>query len=157
MKLKNTVPACSCIQNFQTQFKNRSSILSRGGKLLEEKSLDLSVRNATQFGMKFFRDCIKDVNINKYFLQVFPRFKNFSSFAFNRLILIFLTLFVMRHDYPKEESEGRFNHATFSCKSYFIYSLLKYFFCSTFASPILIHSVNPQNVCTSILINFLGT
>ena len=44
------------------------------GKLLEETSLDLSVRNATQFGMKFFRDCIKDVNINKYFLQVFPRF-----------------------------------------------------------------------------------
>ena len=74
MKLKNTVPACSCLQNFQTQFKNRSSILSRGGKLLEEKSLDLSVGNATQFGMEFFRDCIKDVNVNKYFLQVFPRF-----------------------------------------------------------------------------------
>ena len=63
----------------------------------------------------------------------------------------------MRYDYPKEESEGWLNHASFSCKSFFIYSMLKYSFLSTFASPILIHSDNPQNFCTSILINFLGT
>lgn len=74
-----------------------------GGKLLEEKSLDLSVRNATNFGMEFFRDCIKDVNINKYFLQMFARFQKFQFFCFQQTNShsAFLTLFVMRNDYPK--------------------------------------------------------
>ena len=53
------------------------------GKLLEEKTLNLPVHDATELVWNFCWDYIENVNVKIISCKCFPIFKNFSSFAFS--------------------------------------------------------------------------